>query len=258
MANVIIDPIADWGASGVALYYQILNAANVVVVARTNTNVTESPVGSKQYHVTGGISVDPTQRLRIVWDDGTSYGQESLDPYVVAAVLPANPLLSTDPRLTDMESAAVFLNGLTPDTVVDPPTLAGLLTEQMPAPVITPLMATLSAVRNVNQNITLWQREGASFSWLVTDANGNPAVLTNRTLVLYLYSTDAAFNPTPIATYGNLTGLSISGSTVTVQFNPTDLTAPGVLRYNLWDITDPIHPLGVRGGLVQVDVAYRP
>jgi hypothetical protein len=87
MSTVTIDPVLVYGEPYMAsvIRYAVLNAADEVIVARTNAGVTESPAGSGIYHVANGISVDPAVRQRIIWDDGDYYASESLDVHIAAA-----------------------------------------------------------------------------------------------------------------------------------------------------------------------------
>ncbi len=105
---------------------------------------------------------------------------------------------------------------------------------------ILPVSATVSTGEVIGTSLVAYQNSDATFSFGVTDANGDPINLTGKTVAFY--AAYAASQNTPVITRQTSgSGVTISGddnSTVNVALTDTHTANLASFVYSLWNVTD--------------------
>jgi hypothetical protein len=109
-----------------------------------------------------------------------------------------------------------------------------------PSITVAPLQATYSHNKVATRDFTLYQGGTETFTWVITDANGDPVDLSSKAVRLVL-ATDDGNSLTGVAQYDKPAGLTVGGAdgnNVSRTFSTSDTGAVRTMKYLLWNQTD--------------------
>jgi hypothetical protein len=170
-------------------------------------------------------STDLFNAAQAVW--GLSFSNVNFDvptdPPVIGGVIAS---------LLEVQPTTVFKYRLTQPSLVNAPT--GTFNV-----VVTPIQGTIINPQQVNLDLEVTQYSAQSFTWIFTDANGNPVNLSGKTVELKAVNQSGALIINYQSGGPNLVIGGTSNNQVTVTFNPADTQiSPQNLFSTLWNVTD--------------------